>query len=430
MNQDFNYEMRLAGDLLCNPKRIIDLDINLSWFKMESIKEIIRAIKETNGSEKTVEDIMRRIKANNPLSTMNVDQLLILKDPAENLREDLSQFFADQIHKQYVQQKLIETAERYAKEPKQSLLDYIAELKEEQEELLSEQDDGDILKGLGEFISRMEESTSPFVETFGGDLDKYLGGGLIGGSLYVIGARPAVGKTAMALNLADNIVSKNEGVTVGYFSLEMPLDQMMNRYVAKRSRINSYHLRNPMRFREAFPKEDREKAIETYKRIAQLPVKIYTAQSYRNLNKIIRTIKRNALSGGYVPIIDHALLIDAGLAKKDRRLNMIEITKRLKGLSNELNIPIVLLTQLNREVDKVTKKPVLADLQESASFEQDANVVMLLYLEDLEDRSKLWVNIAKNRDGNVGELPFKLIGRYADFSFDYDRYRSMGGAKR
>mgnify|MGYP001255384638 CR=1 FL=1 len=131
-----------------------------------------------------------------------------------------------------------------------------------------------------------------------------------------------------------------------------------------------------------------------------------------------------------MPIIDHALLIDAGLAKKDRRLNMIEITKRLKGLSNELNIPIVLLTQLNREVDKVTKKPVLADLQESASFEQDANVVMLLYLEDLEDRSKLWINIAKNRDGNIGELPFKLIGRYADFSFDYDRYRPLGGTKR
>lgn len=429
MDQEFNYELRLAGDLLCHPKRIVDLELNMIWFKMDSVKEIIRAVKETRGSEIALEDIAKRIHANNPFSTMSVNELLMLKEPAENLKDDLSQFFVDQIHKEYVQQKLIETADRYAKEPKQSLLDYIAELKEEQEELLSETDTGSILKGLNEFISRMEETSTPFIETFGGELDKCLGGGLTGGSLYVIGARPAVGKTAMALNLADNIVSKNESVNVDFFSLEMPLDQMMNRYVAKKGRINSYHLRNPSRFQTSFPAKERKKAIEIYKRIAQLPIKIYTAESYRNLNSIIRTIRRNSLTGGYVPIIDHALLIDAGLAKKDRRLNMIEITKRLKGLSNELNIPIVLLTQLNREVDKVTKKPVLADLQESASFEQDANVVMLLYLEDLKDRSKLWVNIAKNRDGTVGELPFKLIGRYADFSFDYERHKTMGGKK-
>lgn len=429
MDQEFNYELRLAGDLLCHPKRIVDLELNMIWFKLDSVKEIIQSIKETNGNEIALEDIAKRIHANNSFSTMSVNELLMLKEPAERLKDDLSQFFVDQIHKDYVQQKLIETADRYSKEPKQSLLDYIAELKEEQDELLSEKDTGSILRGLDEFISRMEENSTPFIETFGGELDKCLGGGLTGGSLYVIGARPAVGKTAMALNLADNIVSKNECVAVDFFSLEMPLDQMMNRYVAKKGRINSYHLRNPSRFQKAFSAVNREKAIETYKRIAQLPVKIYTAESFRNLNTIIRTIRRNAAGGGYVPIIDHALLIDAGLAKKDRRLNMIEITKRLKGLSNELNIPIVLLTQLNREVDKVTKKPVLADLQESASFEQDANVVMLLYLEDVNDRSKLWVNIAKNRDGTVGELPFKLIGQYADFSFDYDRYRTMGGRK-
>lgn len=427
MSQETNYELLLAGDLLCYPKRIIDLEINLIWFQMDSVKQIIQAVQESGGSERAVEDIAKRIKANNPFSTMNTDELLMLKETAEQLPEDLSQFFTDQIHKKYVQQRLIDTTSHYAKEPKQSLLDYIAELRDELEELSKEPDTGSIMKGLNEFVSRMEESKKPFIETFGGELDKYLGGGLTGGSLYVIGARPPVGKTAMALNLADNIVTKNKNVNVDFFSLEMPLNQMMNRYVAKKGRINSYHLRNPGRFQSAFPPEKRQQAIEIYKSIAQLPIKIYTSESFRSLNTIIRTIRKNAVSGSYVPIVDHALLIDAGLAKKDRRLNMIEITKCLKGLSNELNIPIVLLTQLNREVDKVTKKPILADLQESASFEQDANVVMLLYLEDIQDRSKLWVNIAKNRDGNLGELPFKLIGRYADFSFDYDRFNRMGG---
>ena len=267
----------------------------------------------------------------------------------------------------------------------------------------------------------MEGHSTNFIKTFPGEFDTLLGGGLTGGSLYVIGARPAVGKTSMALNLADNIVSNNKKVHVDFFSLEMPLDQMMNRYVAKKTRINSYFLRNPKHYQDKLSREKREEAIRAYKEIAKLPLKFYTAQSFRSLNKIIRKIKKNAVIGNYVPIIDHALLIDAGLAKSDRRLNMIEVTKRLKSLSNELNIPIVLLTQLNRETDRTAKKPTLADLQESASFEQDANVVMLMYLEDPEDKTKILLNIAKNRDGFTGVLPFKLIGQFADFSFDYNR---------
>lgn len=122
-------------------------------------------------------------------------------------------------------------------------------------------------------------------------------------------------------------------------------------------------------------------------------------------------------------IIDHALLIDAGLAKSDKRLQIIEITRRLKMLTNELNIPIVLLTQLNRMTDKTKSIPVLADLQESASFEQDANVVMLLYREEATNQENLTLNIAKNRDGILGSIPFKLLGQYSDFDEDYNRMK-------
>lgn len=419
--ENFDYELCLAGDLLQYPERIQDLEIHLAWFEKSSVKEIVKAIQETNGNEKAIGDIERRIKSNNPLSMLSVDDLLMLKEPATNLTENLSQYFTDQVHKTYIQKRLVQLTDTYAKNPKDKYLDHIAELKDELEELNSVRDDGNVMKGLNDFISRMEGHSTNFIKTFPGEFDTLLGGGLTGGSLYVIGARPAVGKTSMALNLADNIVSNNKKVHVDFFSLEMPLDQMMNRYVAKKTRINSYFLRNPKHYQDKLSREKREEAIMAYKEIAKLPLKFYTAQSFRSLNKIIRKIKKNAVIGNYVPIIDHALLIDAGLAKSDRRLNMIEVTKRLKSLSNELNIPIVLLTQLNRETDRTAKKPTLADLQESASFEQDANVVMLMYLEDPEDKTKILLNIAKNRDGFTGVLPFKLIGQFADFSFDYNR---------
>ena len=428
--ENFDYELCLAGDLLQYPERIQDLEINLTWFEKHSVKEIVKAIQETNGNEKAISDIERRIKNNNPMSTISVDDLLMLKEPATNLKENLSQYFTDQVHKTYVQKRLLQLTDTYAKNPKDKYLDHIAELKDELEELNSVRDDGNVMKGFNDFISRMEGHSTNFIKTFPGEFDTLLGGGLTGGSLYVIGARPAVGKTSMALNLADNIVSNNKKVHVDFFSLEMPLDQMMNRYVTKKTWINSYFLRNPKYYQSKLSDEKKKKAIAAYQEIAKLPIKFFTAQSFRSLNKIIRTIRKNATNGNYVPIIDHALLIDAGLARSDRRLNIIEVTKRLKSLSNELNIPIVLLTQLNRETDRSSKKPTLADLQESASFEQDANVVMLMYLEDIDDKSKILLNIAKNRDGFTAILPFKLIGQYADFSFDYNRFNQKRGIKK
>ncbi|MFR3684876.1 MAG: DnaB-like helicase C-terminal domain-containing protein, partial [Enterococcus sp.] len=118
----------------------------------------------------------------------------------------------------------------------------------------------------------------------------------------------------------------------------------------------------------------------------------------------------------YLAIIDYAGLIAVSDSRKNERQAMNEVTRRLKLLTNELGITIVLLAQLNRDTDKTNKPPTLSDLKESGSLEQDANIVMFLYRTDIEDRKHVQVKIAKSRDGVIGEIPFKFIGQFMDFS--------------
>lgn len=418
-----NFEMQFVSCLLKKPSLINDFDINLDWFEMDTMKSIVKAIQQSNGNDVLLTDIQKQIKDNDFFNPISLDELEVLQQ--QNAKSELIGLYLEQIHKNYLTEKLTFYTSEYAKTQNKKYLNIIDDLNEEMQAIDAEKDTGDIKQGYEDFVERMEGEVSPFIKTFS-SFDDLLGGGLTRGSLYTIGARPAVGKSAMALSMAHEIVKRNSNVKVDYFSLEMPLDQLMIRFVSKETRIHSTHLRNPQAYPQMMTKDKKEKAVKAYERLEKLPIRFYTSEEMRKLNSIVRTIKKNAVQDNYVAIIDHALLIDAGI-KADKRIQIIEITRRLKALSNELNIPIVLLTQLNRETDRSSGKPVMADLQESASFEQDSNVVALLYKEDVEDWKKLILNVAKNRDGMVGELPFKLLGQFSDFTEDFNR--DIGGQK-
>lgn len=412
-----NFEMQFISCLLKQPSLIADFDVNPEWFEMNSMKKILQAVQKTNGNDVLLTDIQKQIKENDYFSEISLEELEMLQD--RNAKIELAWLYLEQVHKDYLIKKLTHYTNEFSKTKKSKYLNIIDDLNAELEAINAEKDSGEIKQGFNDFVERMNGEVSPFIKTFG-SLDRLLGGGLTRASLYTIGARPAVGKSAMALSMAHDIVSKNKGVKVDFFSLEMPLDQIMIRFVSKETRIHATHLRNPSAYPQIMTNDKKEKAISAYKDLEKLPIKFYTSDEMRKLNNIVRTIKKNAVKDNYVAIIDHALLVNAGI-KADKRIQIIEITRRLKTLTNELNIPIVLLTQLNRETDRSKAKPVMADLQESASFEQDSNVIMLLYREESDDQQKLVLNTAKNRDGMIGELPFKLLGQYSYFSEDLDR---------
>tara|TARA_Y100001970_G_scaffold292713_1_gene435375 strand:+ start:11280 stop:12692 length:1413 start_codon:yes stop_codon:yes gene_type:complete len=212
------------------------------------------------------------------------------------------------------------------------------------------------------------------------DLDNRLGG-FHKSDLVIIAGRPSMGKTALATNIAFNAARKiqedEKKSCVAFFSLEMSSEQLSTRIIAEQSRIKSNDIR-----RGKISEEQFDKFIETSKNISELPLYIdeTPAISIAALSNRARRIKR--LFGVDLIVIDYIQLMRANFAREGRVQEISEITQGLKALAKELSVPVLALSQLSRAVEqRDDKKPLLSDLRESGSIEQDADVVMFVYRE-------------------------------------------------
>ena len=213
------------------------------------------------------------------------------------------------------------------------------------------------------------------------DLDSRLGG-LHKQDLVIIAGRPSMGKTALATNIAfyaaKNIEKKGTKSTVAFFSLEMSSEQLSTRILSEQSRIRSNDIR-----RGKVSEKEFEKFIETSKNIVDLPLYIdeTPAITISAISNRSRRIKR--LFGLDLIVVDYIQLMRSHGRKEYNRVQEIsEITQGLKALAKELDVPVLALSQLSRAVEqRDDKKPQLADLRESGSIEQDADVVMFVYRE-------------------------------------------------
>ena len=213
------------------------------------------------------------------------------------------------------------------------------------------------------------------------DLDDRLGG-LHKSDLIIIAGRPSMGKTALATNIAFNAAKKiqdnEKNSSVAFFSLEMSSEQLSTRILAEQSRIKSNDIR-----RGRISEEQFDKFIEASKNISELPLYIdeTPAISIAALSNRARRIKR--IYGLDMVVVDYIQLMTASNSRKDGRVQEIsEITQGLKALAKELSVPVLALSQLSRAVEqRDNNKPQLADLRESGSIEQDADVVMFVYRE-------------------------------------------------
>jgi len=212
------------------------------------------------------------------------------------------------------------------------------------------------------------------------DLDDRLGG-LHKSDLVIIAGRPSMGKTALATNIAFNAAKKiqddGKKTSIAFFSLEMSSEQLSTRILAEQSRIKSNDIR-----RGKISEDQFDKFIETSKNISELPLYIdeTPAISIAALSNRARRIKR--MYGLDMVVIDYIQLMSASNFRDGRVQEISEITQGLKALAKELSVPVLALSQLSRAVEqRDDKKPQLADLRESGSIEQDADVVMFVYRE-------------------------------------------------
>ncbi len=251
------------------------------------------------------------------------------------------------------------------------------------------------------------------------DLDSVLAG-LQKSDLVILAARPSMGKTTLALNIAAHVAVK-EGIPVGVFSLEMSKEQLIDRLLASESGIDAWKLRTGNLEDSDFPKINNAMAV-----LSDAP--IFIDDSAMSNVMEMRTKARRLQSEHELGLIvvDYLQLMSGRKTSSDNRVQEVsEISRSLKGLARELNVPVLALSQLSRSVESRTPQiPQLSDLRESGSIEQDADVVMFIYREDYYNQDTDRPNIAdvlvrKHRNGPIGQAelywhPEQLLFRNLD----------------
>jgi len=308
----------------------------------------------------------------------------IIKDKATRRKYILSAY--DIIRKSYDEEESVEEIKQV----------YRAEFKAKRSKIMSARDVAGITI---EYVDRVLTQGIPGIPSGFIDLDDLLKG-FIPGNLYTIGGRPGSGKTALAFNCALNI-AVNTGVPQGVFELEMSDEQMGVRATSDIGDIHQDHLAS---------KANYINFLNAAEKFATLPIHFHF-QSNMNLNMIVNGIDEMVCDKGVKLIwIDYLQLVKHIIENRNREAEVSAISGTLKSCAKEYRVPIVVLAQLNRDCEKrPNKRPMLSDLRESGSLEQDSDAVIFIYRDEMynvktKDKGIAEIIAAKNRHGRTGRV--------------------------
>jgi replicative DNA helicase len=257
------------------------------------------------------------------------------------------------------------------------------------------------------------------------DLDE-MTAGLQSSDLIIIAGRPSMGKTALAMNLVEHAaIDKN--LPVAIFSMEMPGQQLSMRLLASLSRVNAQKMRTGR-----LDDEDWPRLTSTLSMLTDKPIFVDDTPALTPLELRTRARRLAREHGLGLIVVDYLQLMQSndGSSSENRATEISSITRSLKTLAKELNVPLVALSQLNRSLEqRPNKRPVMSDLRESGAIEQDADVILFIYRdevydEDSRDKGTAEIIIGKQRNGPVGTVRLTFIGEYTRFenftSADFD----------
>lgn len=255
------------------------------------------------------------------------------------------------------------------------------------------------------------------------DLDK-MTSGFQNSDLIIVAARPSVGKTAFALNIAQNAAAR-AGCPVAIFSLEMSAQQLVQRMLCAEGNIEAHKLRTGKDLTD----EDWQKLTMAIGTLSRAPIFIDDSPGI-TVNEIRAKCRRlKAEHNLGMVMIDYLQLIHGRGRTDNRQQEISEISRTLKGIARELNVPVIALSQLSRAVEqRQDKRPMMSDLRESGSIEQDADIVSFLYRDDYYDHESerkniIEILIAKQRNGPVGKVELMFLKEYNKFVNLEHRYQ-------
>lgn len=239
-------------------------------------------------------------------------------------------------------------------------------------------------------------------------------GGFRRWDLIILAARPSMGKTAMALNFAQNVAIKSRNVAI--FSLEMSKEQLTDRMIASAMAVDSWKLQKWKLSEEEFARMG-----DALEKLSNAKIYIDDSPAWEGLIEIKSKARRLKMESGLdLVVIDYLQLMSNGNSM-NRVQEVSEISRGLKALARELNVPVIALSQLSRSLEsRPDKRPIMSDLRESGSIEQDADIIMMLYRDDYynefsEQAGVTNVLIRKNRNGPIGQVDLKFEKNHQKF---------------
>jgi len=244
--------------------------------------------------------------------------------------------------------------------------------------------------------------------------------GLQPSDLIIVAARPSMGKTAFALNMAMN-AAVDDNIPVCVFSLEMSMEQLMMRMLAARAHVDASRLRRPASLND----EDWAHLMKAADDLSRAPLFIDDTPALSTLELSARTRRIKSERGIGLVVVDYLQLMRTNRRTDSRELEISDISRSLKALAKEMDIPVVALSQLNRKVEeRADKRPMLSDLRESGAIEQDADVILFIYRDDVYKYPKpserplagdAEIIIGKQRNGPVGLVELAFHSAYTVF---------------
>ncbi len=251
--------------------------------------------------------------------------------------------------------------------------------------------------------------------------------GLQKGDLVIIAGRPSMGKTTLAVNIAENAAIGSK-IPTAIFSMEMPSQQLAFRMISSLGRVDQTHLRTGN-----FPDEDWSRINTAVQLMSEAPIFIDDSASLSPTDIRARARRLHREHNLGLIVIDYLQLMQVEGSKENRATELSEISRSLKALAKELEVPVVALSQLNRSVEQRTdKRPVMSDLRESGAIEQDADLIVFIYREEVYNpdtprKGLADIVIAKQRNGPIGDFPLTFVGRYTKFeNWVADHYPEEG----
>lgn len=274
-----------------------------------------------------------------------------------------------------------------------------------------------LLKSTLAHIDELSKSDAKITgaETGYNELDD-MTSGLQPGDLIIVAGRPSMGKTTFSMNLAE-FVAINDKKPVAIFSMEMPAEQLVLRLFASNGRVPLNDIRTGKIREEDWPRVGM--AVKQFSE-TKLFIDDSAAMTPTEIRAKARRLHREHGQLGLI-VIDYIQLMQTGGKAENRASEISEISRSLKALAKELSVPVVALSQLNRSLEqRPNKRPIMSDLRESGAIEQDADVIMFIYRdevynEDTEDKGIAEVIIGKQRNGAIGKIRLTFTGKYTRF---------------